>query len=118
MLSMDQSLAPHTGHVSNFRSPNRTVIEPVDGPCFQSDPCELLAGVHGGHPVRTRLELAKGPRNFRMRRHPAANRADSPTLRDLSLLLILTSAGPSPSDRRTALRSLGVAPHPLVVRRS
>ena len=73
-------MAPQSGYISNFRSPNRTVIEPVDGHCFQSDPCELLAGVHGGHPVRTRLELAKGARNFRMRRHPAANRADSPTL--------------------------------------
>lgn len=65
-------MAPQSGHVSNFCSPNRTVIEPVDGHCFQSDPCGLLAGVHGGHPVRTRLELAKGPRNFRMG-HPAAN---------------------------------------------
>ena len=66
-------LAPQSGYVSNFRSPNWTVIEPVGGHCFQSDPCELLAGVHGGHPVRTRLELAKGPRNFRLRRHAAAN---------------------------------------------
>ncbi len=40
------ALAPHTGHVSNFRGLNGT--------------CELLAGVHGGHPVWTRLELARG----------------------------------------------------------
>lgn len=63
------------------------MIEPVDGHCFQSDPCELLAGVHGGHPVRIRLELAKGPRNFRIRRHPAANGADSLTLRDFRRLM-------------------------------
>jgi len=55
------TLAPQSGYVSNFRRPNSSVIEPVDGHCFQSDPCELLAGVHGGHPVRTRLELAMGP---------------------------------------------------------
>src|ERR1039458_10155594 len=41
---------------------------------FSDDPCELLAGVHGGHPVETRLELAKGPRNFRMRRNPGVIR--------------------------------------------
>ena len=57
------SLAPHTGHVSNSCGLNRTVIEPVDGHCFQGDPCELLAGVHGGHPVRTRLELSNSPRD-------------------------------------------------------
>src|ERR1017187_654313 len=56
-----KELAPQSGHVSNFCCPNGTVIEPVDGHCFQSDPCELLAGVHGGHPVGTRPELAKGP---------------------------------------------------------
>jgi len=36
------------------------VTEPVDGDCFQSDTREPVAGVHGGHPAWTRLELAKG----------------------------------------------------------
>ena len=53
-------MAPHTGHVSNFRQPVGPVIEPVGGDCFQSDTREPLAGVHGGHPVWTRLELAEG----------------------------------------------------------
>jgi hypothetical protein len=35
------------------------MIEPGGGHRFQSDPREPLAGVHGGHPVWTRLELAK-----------------------------------------------------------
>jgi len=52
-------LAPHIGHVSNFRRPVGPMIEPVNGHCFQSDPCEPLAGVHGGHPAWTRLELAR-----------------------------------------------------------
>ena len=52
-------LAPHTGHISNLGSLNGSVIEPVGGHCFQSDPCELPVGVHGGHPVWTRLELAR-----------------------------------------------------------
>ena len=64
-----QDLAPHPGHVSNFRGPVGPVIEPVDAHCFQRDPCEPLAGVHGGHPVWTRLELAKGAQdNFRIAR--------------------------------------------------
>jgi hypothetical protein len=66
--STPRALAPHTGHVSNFRRPVGSLIEPADGDCFQSDTREPLAGVHGGHPVWTRLELAKGLRNFRMRR--------------------------------------------------
>jgi hypothetical protein len=46
-------------------------MEPVDAPCFQSDPCGALALVHARHPVWTRLELATGARdNFRMRRDP------------------------------------------------
>ena len=32
----------------------------MDAYCFQNDSCELLACVHGGHPVWTLLELAKG----------------------------------------------------------
>jgi hypothetical protein len=43
------------------------VIEPMVAHCFESDPCELLARVHCGHPVWTRLELAKGAHgNFRV----------------------------------------------------
>jgi hypothetical protein len=55
-------LAPQSGHVSNLCHPVGPVIELVDGHCFQSDPRELLARVHGGHPVWTRLELAREPR--------------------------------------------------------
>jgi hypothetical protein len=39
--------------------PIGAVIEPVDGDCFHSNTRELLAGVQGGHPGWTRLELAE-----------------------------------------------------------
>src|SRR5260370_11905127 len=65
-------VAPHSGQVSNFCFPVGPVIERMGGHCFQSDPCEPLAGVHGGHPGWTRLELAKGARGkFRMALKPA-----------------------------------------------
>ena len=60
-----QELAPHTGHVSNFRHPVSPLIEPMVAHCFESDPCEVLARVHDRHPVWTRLELAKGTRDSR-----------------------------------------------------
>jgi hypothetical protein len=116
MLSIAWILAPHTGYVSNFRSPNRTVIEPVYGHCFQSDPCELLAGVHGGRPVRTRLELAKGTRNFRMRRYPAAKREVSPTRGDQPLAIADEVRSAAPADHgiyrtgQTRARRLGRRP--------
>src|ERR1022692_4519978 len=53
------TLAPQSGHVSNFRNPVGPVIEPDDAPCFQSDRCDALTRVHAGHPVWTRLELAR-----------------------------------------------------------
>jgi hypothetical protein len=60
-------LPPQSGHVSNFCHPDGPVIEPMVAHCFESDPCELLARVHCGHPVWTRLELAKGAHgNFRV----------------------------------------------------
>jgi len=55
-------MAPQSGHVSNFCQPVGPVIEPVDGDCFQSDRREPLAGVHGGHPGWTRLELTEEAR--------------------------------------------------------
>jgi hypothetical protein len=61
------ALAPHLGHVSNFRHPVSPLIEPMVARCFESDPWELLARVHDTHPVWTRLELAKGAQvDFRM----------------------------------------------------
>src|SRR5260370_36205203 len=67
-------VAPHSGQVSNFCFPVGPVIERMGGHCFQSDPCEPLAGVHGGHPGWTRLELAKGARGkFRMALKPAGH---------------------------------------------
>ena len=67
----------------------QALIEPMDGHSFQSDPCEPDGRSPSGHPVRTRLELGEGPRNFRMR-HPAANREDSPSPR----LIATCFAGP------------------------
>jgi hypothetical protein len=67
-----KGVAPQSGRVSNFCGPIRPLIEPVDGHCFQSDPCELLARVHDRHPVWTPLELAKGAQgNFRVVRSPS-----------------------------------------------
>src|SRR5580704_2626213 len=51
---------PHLGHVSNFCYPVGPMIEPRVARSFESDPCELLARVHGRRPVWTRLELANG----------------------------------------------------------
>ena len=43
------------------------MIEPIGAHCFESDPCDALARVHGRHPVWTRLELAEGAQdNFRI----------------------------------------------------
>src|ERR1039458_9015599 len=70
-MSTARNVAPHSGHVSNFCRRFGAVIEPADVYCFPTDPCEPLADVHGGHPVWTRLELARGgPDSFRMRRNP------------------------------------------------
>src|ERR1035438_4445909 len=55
-------LAPHTGHVSNLCGSNGTVIESWTSYCFQSDRCCPPTLVQTGHPVWTRLELAKGPK--------------------------------------------------------
>jgi hypothetical protein len=48
------------------------MIEPMVAHCFESDPCELLARVHGRHPVWIRLELANGAQdNFPVARDSA-----------------------------------------------
>ena len=52
-------MAPQSGYLSNFCQPVGNVIEPMDAHRFQRDPCGPLTRVHGGHPVRTRLELAE-----------------------------------------------------------
>ena len=49
------------------------MIEPIDVHCFESDPCDVMARVHGRPPVWTRLELAEGTLdNFRIRRRRSA----------------------------------------------
>ena len=65
------------------------MIEPWSPIVLRVVRAKLLTRVHGRHPSPdTRLELAKGPPNSRMRRYPAANRADSPTLRDQGLVSV------------------------------
>jgi hypothetical protein len=59
MISMDWNLAPQSGYVSNFCGSVDPRIEPADVHCFQIDSSVLPTHVHGGHPVWTRLELAK-----------------------------------------------------------
>jgi len=63
------SLAPQSGHVSNFFVPTDIVIEPMDRYCLQADEYKPPTCVHAGCPVWTRLELTReGQDNFRMRR--------------------------------------------------
>jgi hypothetical protein len=65
-------MAPHLGHVPNFCGPNGTMIEPMDGYCFQTNGCELpptsMLGTQSGHVSNSSREprITSG-----MRRHAA-----------------------------------------------
>jgi hypothetical protein len=65
-----QDMAPQSGHVSNFCGSVDPLIEPADVYCFERDSSAPPTPVQGGHPVWTRLELAKGAQgNLRMARN-------------------------------------------------
>jgi hypothetical protein len=54
---IENKLASHTGHVSNFCGPNSTVIEPVSGQRFQEDSRRTPIIVRYRAPDWIRLEL-------------------------------------------------------------
>jgi len=58
--SIRKDLAPQSGHVSNFRHPIGSVIEPMDGFCSHHHWRGEPSCIPAGHPVWTRLELTKG----------------------------------------------------------
>jgi hypothetical protein len=69
-------------------------MEPADAPFFQSDPRGALALVYAGHPVWTRLELAREAQDtFRMARPSAKPDAGSAESRFLAIRLQGRSSG-------------------------